>query len=104
MRAMLKVNRLTPTSWMLDTLKWLNVRERLQVNTIIFYSKNEDVRCTRLCNRTTTLRWEVQPYSLRNVMDFRIQQGNTSANQKSLFYKGLTLYNMLPFNVKNACV
>ena len=37
MRAVLKVNRLTSTSWMLDTLKWLNIKERLRVNTI-FYS------------------------------------------------------------------
>ena len=34
MCAILKVNRLTPTSWILDTLKWLNIRERLQINTI----------------------------------------------------------------------
>ena len=43
---------------------------------------------------------EVQLYSLRNVMDFRIQQANTTARQNS-FYKGLNLYNMLPFDVKN---
>ena len=30
MRAILKVNSLTSTSWMLDTLKWLNIKERLQ--------------------------------------------------------------------------
>ena len=34
MRAILKVNRLTSTIWMLATLKWLNIKERLQVNTI----------------------------------------------------------------------
>ena len=28
---------------------------------------------------------EVQPYSLRNVMDFRIQKDNTIAKQKSVF-------------------
>ena len=39
MRTILKVNRFTSTSWMLDTLKWLNVRERLQVNTIYFIRK-----------------------------------------------------------------
>ena len=44
---------------------------------------------------------EVQPYSLRNVIDFRIQQANTTAKQKSLLYKGLNLYIMLPFDVKN---
>ena len=44
---------------------------------------------------------EIQPYSLRNVMDFRFQQANTTAKQKSLFYKRINLYNMLPFDVKN---
>ena len=44
---------------------------------------------------------EVQPYNLRNVMDFRIQEANTTTRQKSIFYKGLNLYNMLPFDVKN---
>ena len=44
---------------------------------------------------------EVQPYSLRNVMDFKIQQANTTARQKSLFYKGLNPSNMLSFEVKN---
>ena len=39
MRAILKVNRLTSTSWMIDTLKCLNVRERLQFNTIHFIRK-----------------------------------------------------------------
>ena len=34
-------------------------------------------------------------------MDFSIQQVNTTAKQKSLFYKRLSLYNMLPFDVKN---
>ena len=27
MHAILEVNSLTSTSWMLDTLKWLNIRE-----------------------------------------------------------------------------
>ena len=31
----------------------------------------------------------------------RIQQANTTVRQKSLSYKGLYLYNMLPFEVKN---
>ena len=44
---------------------------------------------------------EDQPYSLKNLMDFRIQQANITAKQKSLFYKGLNLYNMLPFDVIN---
>ena len=36
MRAILKLNKLKSTSWMLDVLKWLDMREKLQVNTILF--------------------------------------------------------------------
>ena len=63
---------------MVDTLKWLNIRERLQVNTIYFIRKMNKM--------------------LRNVS---IQEANTTAKQKPLFYKGLNLYNMLPLDVKN---
>ena len=39
MRAILKANRLTSTRSMLDTLKWLNIKEWLQVSTIYFIRK-----------------------------------------------------------------
>ena len=34
MYAVLKVNKLISKRWLLDTLKWLNIKEKLQVNTI----------------------------------------------------------------------
>ena len=101
MRAILKVNRLTSTSWMLATLKCLNIRERLQVNSIYFIRKMKIGNVPDYLTEQLRYVGEVQSYSLRNVVDFRIQQANTTAKQKSLFYKGLNLYNMLPFDVKN---
>ena len=101
MCVILKVNRLTSKSWMLDTLKWLNIRERLQVNTIYFIRKMKIGDAPDYLTEQLRYVGEVQPYSLRNVTDFRIQQANTTAKQKSLFYKGLNLYNMVPFDVKN---
>ena len=65
-----------------------------QVNTIYF------IRKMKIGNTpdylTEQLRYvdEVQPYSLRNAMDF-IQQSNTTAKQKSLLHKGLNLRNYL---------
>ena len=84
MPAILKVNRLTSTSWMLDTLKWLNIRERLQVNTIYFIRKMKIGDAPDYLTEQLRYVGEVQPYSLRNVMDFRIQHANTTAKQKSL--------------------
>lgn len=44
---------------------------------------------------------EVQPYQLRNAENFRLQRVTTSAMQKSLFYKGLHLYNKMSQDLKN---
>ena len=38
-RAVLKVNRLTSTRWKPDTLKWLNIKEILQINAVYFIPK-----------------------------------------------------------------
>ena len=100
MRAILNVNRLTSTSWLLDTLKWLNIRERLQVNTIYFIHKTKIGDAPDYLTEQLRYLGEV-PYSLRNAMDFRIQQANTTAKQKPMFYKVLNLYNILAFDVKN---
>ena len=75
----IKVNRLTSTSWMLDTLKWLNIKERLQVNTIYFIRKMKIADAPDYLTEQLRYVGEVQPYSLRNVMNFRIQQANTTA-------------------------
>ena len=44
---------------------------------------------------------EVQTYNLRNAIDFRLQTARISAVQKTLFYKGLYLFNFLANNIKN---
>ena len=38
---------------------------------------------------------EAQPYRLRNVNNFRPQRADTSAMLKSLYYKGLNMYNKM---------
>ena len=44
---------------------------------------------------------EAQPYRLRNSNNFRLQRADTSAMQKSLYYKGLNMYNKMPNYLKN---
>ena len=46
---------------------------------------------------------EAQPYRLRNANNFRLQQADTSAMQKSLYYKELntSMYNKMPNYLKN---
>ena len=39
MRSILQLNRFTSTTFMLDALRWLKVRKRLELNTLIFIQK-----------------------------------------------------------------
>ena len=39
---------------------------------------------------------ESQSYRLRNANNFRLQRADTSAMPKSLYYKGLNMYNKMP--------
>ena len=39
---------------------------------------------------------EAQPYRLRNAKNFILQRADTNAMQKSLYYKGLNMYNKMP--------
>ena len=50
MRSILQLNRFTPTTLMLDALRWLNVHKRLELNTLNFIKKNENWRSTRVPN------------------------------------------------------
>ena len=86
---------------MLDILKWLNVKQRLKLNTTVFIQKMK-MGCTAEY-LTGQLRYveEVQPYNLRNALDFRPSRADTNVMQRSLFSKGLNLYNMMPADAKN---
>ena len=74
----------------------VKIKEKLQGNTINFIRKMKIGDAPEYLTEQLRYVEEVQPYSLRNVMDFRIQQADTTAKQKSL-----NSYNMLPFDVKN---
>ena len=44
---------------------------------------------------------EAQLFKLRNANNCRLQRVDTSAMQKSLYYKELNMYNKMPNNLKN---
>lgn len=100
MRVILKCNRYTSINFMLESLKWLNIKQRLQLNTINFIQKIKIGKAPEYLTEQIRYVREAQPYQLRNIEDFRIQRASTAAMQRSLFYNGLQLYNSLPNNVK----
>lgn len=100
MRCILKCNRYTPISVMLDSLQWLNIKQRLEMNTLCFVQKMKMGNAPEYLCENIKYVGEVQPYELRNSENFRLQRTTSTAMQRSLFYKGLKLYNKIPYDLK----
>lgn len=100
MRTILKCNRYTPIQLMLDALKWLNIKQRLTLNTLKFVFKMKQGKAPKYLCEEIKYVGESQPYDLRNASDFRIQRATSTTTQRSLFFKGLKIFNNLPNNVK----
>lgn len=101
MRSILKCNRYTSIQHMLDSLKWLNITQRLEFNTLNFIQKMKIGSAPEYLTEQLKYVGEVQPYQLRNAENFRLQRTTTTKMQRSLFHKGLKLYNMLSDNIKS---
>ena len=86
---------------MLDTLKWMNIRQKLQFNTCILIFKMKIGYAPEYLTQELSYVNEVQPYNLRNGDDFRINRVATNKMKRCLLYKGLQLFNQLPNYVKN---
>ena len=100
MRTILKMRRDTSIEFMLQTLKWLNIEQKLKLNTLINIFKIKHNLAPKYMTENIAYVGEVQTYLLRNATDFRIQRQRTTAAQNCLFFKGLKLYNDLPMEAK----
>lgn len=100
MRSILKLNRYASINTMLNTLKWLSIKQRLALNTLKLIRKIKLGNAPDyLCEQIRYV-GEVQPYSLRSADNFRLPRAATSSMQRSLFIKGFKLFNSLPNIVK----
>ena len=100
MRIILKFSRETPINFMLETLLWLNIEEKLKLNTLLNIFKIKHNNAPKYLTENIVYVREAQVYSLRNAEDFRIERLGTTFAQNSLFYKGLKIFNRLPAEVK----
>lgn len=100
MRIILKCNKYTSVEWMLHTLQWMNVRQRIYTKTLnlIFQIKNKKLP-EYLCNLVIS-NADVHNYPVRNRNDFRLPYCRTNRTQNSLMYKGLKMFNDMPDIIK----
>ena len=102
MRLILRCNRYTSFSFMLDALQWLSVKQRVYFLTMVFIYKILNGLLPRyLCDRIER-GTDVHRYNTRNAGDARTPNFLLNRSQNSLLYKGINFFNSMPRQVKRA--
>ena len=102
MRLILKCNRYTSSSFMLDALQWLSVKQRVCFLTMVFLYKILNGMLPRyLCDRIERGS-SLHRYNTRNAEDARTPHFLLSRSQNSLLYKGINFFNSMPRHIQRA--
>lgn len=100
MRIILKCNRYTPIDTMLNVLNFLNVRQRIVLKALQFIFKIKHGMAPRyLCDKLSFVR-DTHGYNTRSVNDMVVERYDNLMESKSLFCKGIQLFNSLPKEIK----
>lgn len=101
MRAVLQCKKLTPISFMLESLDWLSVKQRVYATTLTFIFK---LRCGLLPQylmEMVTFNGDIHRHHTRGRNDFHLVSRRSGKERNSLFHKGLILFNSLPRDLKS---
>lgn len=102
MRSILRENRYASIDTMLNTLEIMNVRQIIIYNTLIFiYKIVKGETPSYLTNKITYKRDNPRKNTLRNRNQIEKTNAKTMASRKSIFYRGIELFNNLPEYLKN---
>ena len=102
MRIILKCNRYVPIGFMLASLQWLSVTDRLYYLSMIFIFKIKNKLLPPYFDQFIIYNNEVHNYDTRTNNNFYINRQNLSQTMNGLFYKGLNEFNKLPMNIKKS--
>jgi hypothetical protein len=92
MRLILHSNKRTSISWMLETLKWQSVKQRIEFNTmILIYKIVNNLTPKTFSNNITYIR-ETHQHHTRSTNNIRLPNMTMAISQNSIFYKGLQAY------------
>lgn len=103
MRIILKRNRRSNVCVMLKDLNWLSVKQLIVFKVMLFiYKMRSGLLPNYLCTKIEYNYTIYNSRSLRNRENFRLPNLKKSASQNSVFYKGVKMFNLLPYNIKTA--
>lgn len=97
MRIILRCKPDTSVNLMLDTLKWMSVKQRIMFRTmiVVFQIKN-GLLPNYLCSKLSNV-GDRNPYNVRNAEDLR--PNNDARN--TIFYDGAIMFNGMPKEIKS---
>ena len=102
MRIILRCNRYTPISLMLEILNWQSIHHRLYYFTMIFLYKILQGLLPSYLRSFVTFNHEIHEYNTRSRNNLHIERTNSKKAMNSIFFKGIKQYNSLPKNIKDA--
>jgi len=101
MRCVLKLNKYTSIDFMLQSLNWLNVEQRLKMNVLIFVFKMKHKMLPKYLYEKLVYVSDVHDYRLRNRNNFRLKKYSSEKAKNMTMYSGLSLFNSLPNKLKD---
>ena len=101
MRYILKCEYRTPSDFMLKSLNWMNVSQRINYNVMLLvYKMKNNLVPQYLCNKIRFAS-EFHHRNTRNRNEIRLPDIRTENARKCLLYNGIKLFNELPTDLKN---
>lgn len=101
MRVILQCNRYTPINSMLQTLGFMNIKQRILLRTLQFvYKMKKGILPTYLSDKIRYVR-DVHDHNTRGKDNLYVERHCSSIAGRSLFCRGLKEFNNLPYEIKN---
>lgn len=102
MRFILQCSKYTPSRIMLEALQWLSIKERIIFNVLtIIYKITKNLLPEYL--RTIIVSGnDIHEHRTRQINDLRVVPFSMTTTQRSIYYKGIRIFNSLPEDVKLA--
>ena len=98
MRIILRCNRRTKIKDMLEALKFMNIKQRIEYNVYIMIFKMVNRLCPEYLANSINY---VDNINTRQKNNLYTNRCKTSEEQRTIMYKGFSMYNKLPTNIKN---
>lgn len=100
MKIVLRCGKFTTSNTLYEVLDCMNVRQRLQFNTLKLIFKIKHGLVPEYMSEKVNTNGNVHGYNLRNNGDFRLPFYRKSCTQRMLLYDGLMCFNNLPSVLK----